>query len=136
MEKRTTMAKKKVTQSNPEPKKEQERTKTAKALMLQALENNLGIASAAAKQVGINPKTHYEWMNVDPDYRADVEALSELTLDFAESELFKQMKKGQAASTIFFLKTKGKKRGYSEEPIVKIDAETAIFKGLDIGLSE
>lgn len=38
----------------------------------------------------------------------------DIALDFAESELFKQIKEGNITGVIFFLKTKGKKRGYIE----------------------
>jgi hypothetical protein len=37
-----------------------------------------------------------------------------MTIDFAESQLHKQIKEGSTAATIFFLKTKGKQRGYVE----------------------
>jgi hypothetical protein len=37
-----------------------------------------------------------------------------VALDFAESQLHKQIQSGEVSSTIFYLKTKGKKRGYVE----------------------
>jgi hypothetical protein len=35
-------------------------------------------------------------------------------IDDAESEIYKQFKKGNTAALIFFLKTQGKQRGYVE----------------------
>ena len=41
--------------------------------------------------------------------------MSNIVLDFAESQLHKQIKDGNPSSTIFYLKTKGKNRGYYEK---------------------
>jgi hypothetical protein len=53
-------------------------------------------------------------MEVDPEYKAAVQALSEVAIDFAESKLHKLIENNDTAATIFYLKTKGKKRGYIE----------------------
>lgn len=82
--------------------------------MLKALEKSMGVVSTAAKQTGIDRKTHYRWMK-DNKYKAQVEAIEDIALDFAETELYKQIRKGEVSSTIFYLKTKGKKRGYVEK---------------------
>jgi len=37
--------------------------------MLQALEKSLGIVTTAAKQIGIDRTTHYDWYNKDPEYK-------------------------------------------------------------------
>jgi len=85
-----------------------------KKAMLQALEKNLGVVTTSAKAAGIDRATHYRWMQKDPAYKQLVEELSNVALDFAESQLHQQIKSGNASSTIFYLKTKGKKRGYTE----------------------
>lgn len=82
--------------------------------MLLALNESLGIVSMAAEMVGIDRNTHYNWMKKDPKYKKAVDDMQEVALDFAETELFSQIQKGEPASTIFYLKTKGKKRGYIE----------------------
>jgi len=58
-------------------------------------------------------------MDLDEDYKAAVESISDIALDFAESQLHKQIKDGEVSSTIFYLKTKGKKRGYIEKTEVE-----------------
>ena len=87
---------------------------TLKKAMIAALEQALGIVTTAAKIVGIDRCTHYEWMKFDEEYKAAVDSIQDITLDFAESQLHKQIKEGEVTSTIFYLKTKGKKRGYVE----------------------
>lgn len=85
-----------------------------KKAMLQALEQTLGVVTTAAKKIGIDRTSHYYWMKNDEKYKEAVEELSNVSLDFAESQLHKQIKEGSAAATIFYLKTKGKQRGYVE----------------------
>jgi poly-gamma-glutamate capsule biosynthesis protein CapA/YwtB (metallophosphatase superfamily) len=94
-----------------------ETTKTThkKELMIEALRKSLGIVTTACLNVGIERSTHYDWLKSDPDYKAKVEALDDVVLDFAESQLHKRINEGSDTATIFFLKTKGKKRGYIEK---------------------
>lgn len=82
--------------------------------MLTALEKCLGVVTTACKEVGMPRSTHYKWMAEDEKYKAAVEDLANVTLDFAEAQLHKQIAAGEVASTIFYLKTKGKKRGFIE----------------------
>ena len=86
-----------------------------KEAMIKALEHTLGVVSPACKSVGISRSTHYNWLENDPDYKAEVEDLPEAQLDFAEHNLHKQIQKGSVSATIFLLKTKGKHRGYVEQ---------------------
>ena len=92
---------------------------TKKALV-EALEKSLGVVSTACKAAGISRDTHYRWLKEDPDYKAQVEELSEVAIDFAESHLHKLIKEGNPAATIFFLKTKGKNRGYVERQEIAV----------------
>lgn len=82
--------------------------------MINALSLHLGIVTSAAKDVGIDRTTHYLWLKEDEDYRLAVESIQDITLDFAESQLHKLIKNDDTTATIFYLKTKGKKRGYIE----------------------
>jgi len=82
--------------------------------MIVALEKSLGIVTTACKTVGIDRGSHYNWMKEDEEYRASVESIADLAIDFAESSLHKQIQDGNPTSTIFYLKTKGKRRGYIE----------------------
>jgi hypothetical protein len=94
-----------------------------KKAMINALEKSLGIVTSACKAVGIARETHYRWMREDEDYSTSVKSIEDIALDFAESQLHKQISNGEVSSTIFFLKTKGKKRGYIERQ--EIDSNIA-----------
>ena len=91
-----------------------DKTEQSKKAMLQALEKSLGVVTVASKAAGIGRTTHYMWMKEDPEYRKAVDELEDVALDFAESKLHSQIKDNNTSATIFFLKTKGKKRGYVE----------------------
>ena len=90
-----------------------------KKAMYEALKGQLGVITAAAKQIGISRETHYSWLRENENYRRWVEELPELTLDFAENALFKEIKKGNMTGIIFYLKTKGKSRGFIEQQEIK-----------------
>ena len=96
------------------------KTDINKKAMIAALEASLGIATTACKQVGIARNTHYEWLREDPAYKQAVEDIANITLDFAESQLHRQIKDGNPTATIFYLKTKGKSRGYIERQEVEV----------------
>ena len=85
-----------------------------KKALIEALEKSLGVVTTACKQVGVSRKTYYRYVNEDPDFAKEVEELQNVALDFAESQLHKQIQEGSTAATIFLLKTKGKKRGFVE----------------------
>jgi hypothetical protein len=99
-----------------------DKTEQHKKAMLDALEKSLGVVTSAAKTVGVGRTTHYLWMQEDKEYKAAVEELSDVAIDFAESQLHKQIKDGNSTATIFFLKTKGKKRGYVERQEVDVSS--------------
>ena len=96
------------------------KTDTKKGLMLEALEKSLGIVSTACKMVDISRQTHYAWLKADEQYKSAVNSIQDGVLDFAESHLYKLVKEGNPAATIFFLKTKGKKRGYIERQEIEV----------------
>jgi len=89
--------------------------KGRKKLMITALQKTLGVVSAAAEQVGISRQLHYDWIKKDPEYKQAADDLPEFVLDFAEHSLFTLIKEKNVAATIFYLKTKGKHRGYIEK---------------------
>lgn len=108
------------TDSNTKKRPEQNPVKVQKKLMIEALTKTLGIVSAACKNSGISRDKHYYWMNRDPKYKAAVEDIAEISVDFAETKLLESIKNGSDTATIFYLKTKGKKRGYVEKQEIEV----------------
>jgi len=52
----------------------------------------------------------------------------EIALDYGESKLFELIADKNPAAVIFFLKTKGKKRGYIEQPGYELPPDEGVFK--------
>ncbi|HYH14833.1 MAG TPA: helix-turn-helix domain-containing protein [Flavisolibacter sp.] len=86
-----------------------------KKAILQALEESCGVISTACNAIGMPRSTFYNWVNADTQFKEAVNEIQEYALDVAESELHKLIKKGEITAIIFYLKTKGKKRGYIEK---------------------
>ena len=82
--------------------------------MLIALKKTLGVVTTACDVCGISRDTHYRYLNLDQKYAQAVKDIESIALDFVESKLFESIKKGAPASIIFYLKTKGKIRGYCQ----------------------
>ena len=89
-------------------------TKKLKEDFLKVFEASAGNITNSCKKIGIERKTYYNWINKDKIFKEKVEAIQDGLLDFAETMLMKKIKDGDNTSLIFFLKTKGKHRGYSE----------------------
>lgn len=92
-----------------------------KKLLLEALQKNLGNITLACKACGIESRqTFYNYLQNDPEFAKAVEAVNESALDFAEGKLMQLINNGDTTATIFFLKTKGKKRGYIEKQEIEV----------------
>tara|TARA_Y100000114_G_C11763694_1_gene331628 strand:+ start:2095 stop:2448 length:354 start_codon:yes stop_codon:yes gene_type:complete len=90
------------------------KTEHIKKALLKALEKSLGVVTSACKNVGVGRTTYYDWYNNDPEFAKKVDELENVALDFAESQLHRQIAENNTSATIFYLKTKGKQRGYVE----------------------
>ena len=86
-----------------------------KEQLLKALEKSLGIVSTACESIGISRTTYYKYYNEDKDFKWSVDSIGDIALDCAESQLFELIKEKNVTAIIFYLKTKGKKRGYIEK---------------------
>ena len=108
--------------------KTRQRNATRKKAMIEALTKSLGIITTACKIVGIDRVTHYRWLAEDSKYAEQVEAIKDIALDFAESQLHKRMQNGSDTAIIFYLKTQGKKRGYIERTETELSGKIEIPK--------
>jgi hypothetical protein len=110
---------------------------------LVALRNSLGVIKDACSISGIPRRTFYYWIEVDPDFKKQVDEIKEESVDFVESKMFERIKgyeheavkifppkkSGEKPIQVtytehyppsesliqFYLKTKGKDRGYVEK---------------------
>jgi hypothetical protein len=123
----------KTDKNQNEPKKpirKSTQTDIRKKAFIDALEKSLGVVTIACRSIGLHRSTFYDWMRDDPEFKSLVDDLNEVTLDFAESELHKQIRDGSTAATIFYLKTKGKKRGYIERSDINMTTNAPDFSAL------
>jgi len=104
-----------------------------KKMLIESLENSLGIVSTACTKVNISRSSFYKWYKEDEEFRKKVDEIDSVKLDFVESQLFKNIQNLKEKSIIFYLQHKGHKRGYiqkqninltsNEEKINKIEIE-------------
>lgn len=86
-----------------------------KKRLLKALESSLGVVTVACKKANISRDTHYRWLKEDEEYQKAVYDIENIALDFAESQLHSEIADKNTTAIIFYLKTKGKRRGYVEK---------------------
>lgn len=106
-----------------------------KKKLISALEASLGIVTTACRRADVGRTIFYKYYNEDPEFRSQVDDIQNMTLDFAESKLHELISNGNAPATIFYLKTKGRNRGYVERHEIsgpegsKLDINVEIIKG-------
>lgn len=83
--------------------------------LIDAMEICHGIVSDACKSVKVSRVTYYKYYKEDSEFKASIDEIEGVVLDYVEGKLFKLIDKGDVASMLFYLKTKGKSRGYIEK---------------------
>jgi hypothetical protein len=114
---------------------------------IEALKKSIGIVSTACESIKLARSTFYNWLSNDEEFKLAVSEIQEESIDIAESKLFERINGYQHAeekifnyegsivrantikhyppdttAIIFYLKTKGKKRGYIEKTEMEISA--------------
>jgi hypothetical protein len=113
-----------------------------KKKVLEKLFETKGIVTHACANANIARSTFYDWVATDSEFKLAVEEINETAIDFVESKLMEKIngvkvqtfnQKGKPVvydvppsdtALIFFLKTRGKKRGYIER--VELDSVSPI----------
>jgi len=120
---------KKMKQNGAHIKKEQTRTKITKSVLLKHLEQNMGNVTLACHFAECNRSTYYRWYNGDIDFKTSVNDIQEAALDICEAEMWKLIKDGNVPTILFYLKCKGKNRGYVErQEITGSDGSPLVWK--------
>jgi len=97
---------------------------TLKKKLLEGLVKSLGIVTVGCKLAEVSRETYYKYYNTDPKFKKKVDDIADIALDFAESKLHQLIKDGNKTGIIFYLKTKGKKRGYIERQEIHAHVNT------------
>ena len=82
------------------------------------LKNNHNNITAACKALGVSRSTYNNFYNRSESFRQQIDDLSEEMVDFVEGKMFQiidEMEKGAPGLIMFYLKNKGKKRGYGDD---------------------
>lgn len=98
--------------------------------LIQALIDSGGIKLGAAMKLSCDRKTIWRYCKRYPKVEAAVNEALENTKDLAETQLIAAIGRGEAWAVCFFLKTRGKDRGYIERP--KVDPDDAEGGGTTI----
>lgn len=101
-----------------------------KKTIIEVLKKTMGNVTKACEAAGISRVSFYNWKEADEKFAEEIDSIDEYLLDFAEDALYTKIKKGHLTAIIFFLKTKGKKRGYIERMQVE-DLKDPVFKMFD-----
>nr|DAP11675.1 MAG TPA: Terminase small subunit [Caudoviricetes sp.] len=94
--------------------KTKQKAEDKKALFLKAFAQSRGIIAPACRAIAMTRQSYYNWLENDPAFAEEVEAIRQEQIDTVESALLKKIDVGDTTAVIFYLKTKGKERGYSE----------------------
>ena len=103
-----------------------------KKMLLESLENSLGIVSTACSKSNISRSSFYKWYKEDEDFRKKVDEIDNVKLDFVESQLFKNIQKEKERSIIFYLQHKGHKRGYIQQQNINLTSNDEEIKKIEI----
>ena len=96
----------------------------SKEKFLENFKLSLANISISCEASGISRQTYYNWRKNDSQFRSDCEEIEERNLDLAEMKLLNAIREGKTAELLFYLKTKGKKRGYVErQEITGVDGQ-------------
>ena len=96
--------------------------------MLEAIKGSQGLVSKIQRQLEkITREPWNSWETVEryihkwESCEKAVKAEKETMLDLAENNVFKEMAKGDIATSKWYLRMKGKERGYIDTPIIRLD---------------
>jgi hypothetical protein len=86
-----------------------------KALFLHYLNHFHGMIASACKATQITKTTYYDWRKLDDDFAEKCDDILDMVVDAIENTAYSMIvDEHNPALTIFWLKTKGRHRGYNE----------------------
>ena len=103
--------------------------KITKEQMLEAIQGSQGLVSKIQRKLEailgekISWDTTEKWIHKWEEAETAVKNEKEAMLDIAENNIFKDMVNGDTATSKWYLRMKGKERGYEDTPVIKLDNE-------------
>ena len=97
------------------------RRKFSNKRMIEAITKAEGNLSAAARMLKTTRQTVTDYVNSYDDVRAAYEEANDTVLDVVENKLVEQAKQGLPDQVRFFLRTKGRSRGYGDRLALDFD---------------
>ena len=103
--------------------------KITKDQMLEAIQGSQGLVSKIQRKLEailgekISWDTTEKWIHKWEEAETAVKNEKEAMLDIAENNIFKDMVNGDTATSKWYLRMKGKERGYEDTPVIKLDNE-------------
>jgi hypothetical protein len=104
----------------------------SKEKFIEKFKKSLGNISVACEGSNISRQTFYNWKNDDDIFAKTIDDIQERNIDFAETKLIDAVRQGKTAELLFYLKTKGKHRGYYEQSSMDITSGGNTFKKIEI----
>jgi hypothetical protein len=80
--------------------------------VLEELQKSMGIVTLACRKTRIGRTQFYLYKKEDETFSLKVDEITETFVDMVESKLLEKVMMGDRASVMFYLKAKGKNRGY------------------------
>lgn len=100
--------------------------KLHKKRLLEAMLKFHGNVAKSCEAVGISRNQYYVYYNNDPLFKKEIDEIDEFNLDFVEYKLFENINDRDKASIFFYLKYKGRKRGYIDQTDVNLSGNLDI----------
>lgn len=106
--------------------KKRMRMEDKKVRFIELLKESGCIASVACDRIGISFSTYRRWYNSDAEFAEQVDDCNERRTDYVESKLMERINDGDVTATIFYLKTKGRNRGWTEKNLPNIQNKSQV----------
>lgn len=106
--------------------------KISKEQMLEAIQGSQGLVSKIQRKLEailgekISWDTTEKWIHKWEEAETAVKNEKEAMLDIAENNIFKDMVNGDTATSKWYLRMKGKERGYEDTPTIQMASDDPI----------
>ena len=83
-----------------------------KELFPEVLEKNHGRIYDTCRELNISAETFYQWKRSDPIFKKSCKEVEYRLVDYVENKLWEHIESGCVKSLLYFLRSKGRKRGW------------------------